>query len=208
MVDVAYRLNGGSMPVEHAFSLAQTLESELPWLIEEPFVGIHRIHVAASGNGWMRPEAAEGGMLIISRRTRLSLRIPSSRVDDARTLIGRTLDYPGHPVTLGEMNVNSLSTGDTLFSRYVAGIGEEDEGSFLERAKESFELLGIRVFTNICGLAQSMETPTETISTRSLLVAGLSPDQALSLQRSGLGPHRLLGCGLFIPHRGIGAVAD
>ncbi|MBV5275414.1 MAG: type I-MYXAN CRISPR-associated protein Cas6/Cmx6, partial [Lamprocystis purpurea] len=44
------------------------------------------------------------------------------------------------------------------------------------------------------------------ITTRSLLLAGLKPDESLRLQQQGLGLHRLMGCGIFIPHKGIDAV--
>jgi hypothetical protein len=38
------------------------------------------------------------------------------------------------------------------------------------------------------------------------MVAELKPEEAFELQRRGLGEGRKLGCGLFIPHKGIKAV--
>ncbi|MDE0301598.1 MAG: type I-MYXAN CRISPR-associated protein Cas6/Cmx6, partial [Gammaproteobacteria bacterium] len=35
----------------------------------------------------------------------------------------------------------------------------------------------------------------------------LDPEQSVNLQRQGLGPERLLGCGLFLPHKSIAPVA-
>ena len=37
-----------------------------------------------------------------------------------------------------------------------------------------------------------------------LMLAGLAPEESLALQWHGLGEERMLGCGLFIPHKGIG----
>ena len=45
-----------------------------------------------------------------------------------------------------------------------------------------------------------------TLFTRALLVADLSPEESVKLQQLGLGKDRLLGCGLFVPHKGIDAV--
>jgi hypothetical protein len=35
------------------------------------------------------------------------------------------------------------------------------------------------------------------------MVADLKKDESVLLQEKGLGDHRLLGCGLFIPQKGI-----
>jgi hypothetical protein len=40
------------------------------------------------------------------------------------------------------------------------------------------------------------------------MLAGLRLEQSLALQRHGLGDERKLGCGLFIPHKGIGDLRD
>jgi hypothetical protein len=40
------------------------------------------------------------------------------------------------------------------------------------------------------------------------MIADLKTDESLALQQFGLGEGRKLGCGLFLPHRGIDAVYD
>ena len=47
-------------------------------------------------------------------------------------------------------------------------------------------------------------TPAHTYQARSLMLAGLTPEQSLALQQHGLGAERKLGCGVFIPHKDIG----
>jgi len=42
--------------------------------------------------------------------------------------------------------------------------------------------------------------------TRSLMLADLTVEEAVKLQQQGLGADRKLGCGLFIPHKGINPV--
>jgi hypothetical protein len=40
----------------------------------------------------------------------------------------------------------------------------------------------------------------------SLMLDALSPDHSLRMLEAGLGRHRRLGCGLFVPHRSAAAV--
>ena len=46
-------------------------KEELPWMVDEPQAGIHLIHGAESGNGWIRPQEPDA-LLILSRRTRFA----------------------------------------------------------------------------------------------------------------------------------------
>ena len=46
----------------------------------------------------------------------------------------------------------------------------------------------------------------QEMTTFSMMLHGLGPEQSLRLQQRGLGPHRLLGCGLFVPHKSAAAV--
>ena len=51
-----------------------------------------------------------------------------------------------------------------------------------------------------------MVTPEVSLLTRSLMLADLTLEESLRLQQQGLGTHRHMGCGIFIPHKGIDAV--
>ena len=55
VVDLSYKLDCKQVPTRHACELAQALYEVLPWLKDEPEVGIHQIHGDTSGNGWERP---------------------------------------------------------------------------------------------------------------------------------------------------------
>ena len=59
VVDLFYKINCKQIPTTHAFELAEALYAALPWLKDEPSVGIHQIHGATSGNGWERPPDGE-----------------------------------------------------------------------------------------------------------------------------------------------------
>ena len=90
VVDAAFAIECRSLPVDHAYALSQALLAALPWFADEPQAGLHTVHGAASGAGWQRPEG-EDAVLQLSHRTRLVLRLPGSRLQDAAALSGQTL---------------------------------------------------------------------------------------------------------------------
>lgn len=203
VVDLAYGISCRSLPVDHAYPLSQALQAALPWLAEEELAGMHPIHVAESGNGWMRPQEADA-LLYLSRRTKLVLRVPAARAGDAEALVGQTLDVAGNTLKVNDVSQRPLSRITTIFSRYVAA--EDDGGreeAFLEGVVAALKEMNIRPRKMLCGIAKTVATPGGPIHTRSLMMAELGVDESLRLQEYGLGPHRLLGCGLFLPHKDI-----
>ena len=82
VVDLAFDMSCRCLSVDHMYALSQAIVRELPWMPTEPGVGIHPIHVAESGNGWTRPENPTD-LLYLSRRTKLILRIPKQRIEEA-----------------------------------------------------------------------------------------------------------------------------
>jgi len=201
IVDAVFAIACRSLPVDHAYALSQAIEEALPWFAEEPGAGLHTVHGAASGSGWMRPEGA-GALLQLSHRARLALRLPRHRLDDAAALLGRTLQVAGSPLRVEKMALRPLSRITTLFSRSVV-LAEGDEAEFVGAATAGLGALGIRAERMVCGRVTPVATPARTYRTRSLMLAGLTLEQSLRLQQSGLGAGRKFGCGLFIPHKDI-----
>lgn len=203
VVDLAFKFKCPMLPLDHAHALSSALLSVLPWLAEESHAGVHLIHGAASGNGWYRPENPANEILHLSRRSRMRLRVPNQRLDDARELTGNTLDVAGHVIEVGESTVFKLSSLSTLFSRYVVTDASLDENDFLEQAAEQLAAEDIPCRKLLGGITHTMEFPDGPVHTRSLMVADLTPEQSVHLQQVGLGPGRKFGCGLFVPHKGI-----
>ncbi len=202
IVDVAYRIQCQSLPVDHAYALSQAIIQVLPWFAEEKGAGLHTIHVADSGNGWMRPENPND-LLYLSRRTKLVLRLPHHRTQDAQALSGMTLDILGNSMRVETASVKPLSTSTTVFSRYVVCEDGVDESAFMQYAVAQLEKIGIRPKKMLCGIDRSISTPDGPLLARSLMLAELSIDESVNLQRHGLGSGRTLGCGVFIPHKDI-----
>lgn len=205
--DLAFRMQARCLPIDHAHTLSRAIADALPWLESEPDAGIHLIHIAESGNGWFRPADAAHEMLQVSRRTRLRLRLPKTRLDDARTLTGRHLDVGGHEVIVGEATARALSAQTTLISRYVIDEAGQSEAEFVDNCVTLLREMGIKVRKLLCGRESVFQFPERRIPVRSLMLAELEPEESVILQQRGLGPGRKIGCGLFIPHKGIKPVA-
>lgn len=208
VVDVAFRIACPTLPLDHAHALSSALLQVLPWLEEEAYAGIHLIHGAASGNGWFRPEDTENELLHLSKRTRMRLRVPRERLQDAQALSGQSLDIEGHTLEVGKSEVSLLSSLPTLFSRYVITREELDETQFLQEVAGQLEALDIPCRKMLGGITHTMRFPDGALFTRSLMVADLEPEQSVRLQQVGLGEGRVIGCGLFLPHKGINPVKE
>jgi CRISPR-associated protein Cas6 len=208
IVDLAFRISCPTLPIDHAWILSQRLGQALPWLENEEHAGIHLIHGASSSHGWKRPEDPGSELLHLSRRTRLRLRLPKRRLDDARELTGKTLDIGGHSLEVGHSSVQLLSALPTLFARYILTREEVSEEQFLGAAASELRAMDINCRKLLCGIPHSHAFPEGPLFTRSLMVADLEPEQSVRLQQLGLGAGRKSGFGLFIPHKGIKPVKD
>ena len=109
---------------------------------------------------------------------------------------------------VGKAEVFGLSSLPTLFSRYVMTSETLDETQFLELAAEQLKALDIPCRKMLGGITHKMNFPAGPVFTRSLMVAELQPEQSVRLQQIGLGDGRTIGCGLFLPHKGIAAVKE
>lgn len=202
IVDLVFGIECRTLPVDHAHALSEAVRQALPWFPEEEEAGLHAIHVADSGNGWERPEDGSE-LLYLSRRTKLTLRLPKHRIEAAKDLSGRRFNVAGHEMVVGNAKPKLLSVSSTLYARYVF-LGEaQDEESFLAEAVSLLRSEGLRFKKVLCGKTTEIITSTGSLSTRSLLVADLGLEDSVRLQQRGIGHHRKMGCGLFIPHKSI-----
>ena len=151
VVDISFKLECKMLPIDHVYALSTAIQSALPWFAEENQTGLHMIHVAESGNGWYRPEDPENEVLCLSRRTRLTLRVPKHRIDDAHQLSNMTMKIDGHSLTVKEGSVKPLVALPTMFSRYVETDEGKDEDVFLSDMAEILEQMGIPVMKLMAG---------------------------------------------------------
>lgn len=208
VVDIAFRIQCKAIPVDHAHVLGEAIIAVLPWFRDETRAGVHSMHVADSGNGWMRPEDPDE-LIFPSRRTRLILRIPRNRIDETMVLTGKVLDIEGHALEVGEPTTRELVSFNAIYARYlVAEDDDDDEEVFLADIAVQLKAMSIRPRKMMCGISKTIHTPGDKLRTRSLMLADLAPEDSLLLQQTGLGEHRHLGCGIFVPHKDIKTLSE
>lgn len=204
VVDLSFPIKCKKLHLDHAWELSEAIKAELPWAEDEPLFRIHQIHVAETGNGWLRPEDTQTEFLWPSRRTRFSLRVPKNRIDDAQQLKGKTLVVKGSEITLGAGKTKPLTNASVIFARHILSEEGEEEQDFLQRMyTDILDLTDTKVRKMICGMSSVISTPEGELPARHLMIADLESDTSIKIQQHGLGDGRLLGCGIFLPHKGI-----
>ena len=201
MTDIQFDLQGSVLPQDNGYLLHQELVRLLPWLETEDLVGIHAIHGAATGEG----ELVRGqGDLILSQRTKLVIRLPKTRVADIARLTGQTISVGGHNLQIGAGKLRPITLHIPLYAHCVT-TGSDDETVF---AAEIIRLLDdMHIDCRfICGRRQAIMTADGAVPGYSLMLHGLGIEHAIKIQETGLGGHRKIGCGIFIPHKSIKAL--
>ncbi|MDO8768008.1 MAG: type I-MYXAN CRISPR-associated protein Cas6/Cmx6 [Burkholderiaceae bacterium] len=193
-VDAVFPIDGQTLPRDHAQALQQALCAQLPWLGTDPLAAIHPIKVV-HGND----EQA-----LLSRRTRLLLRVKALHLDDLMALAGLDLGVDGHLLRLGVPHLRELQPHATLYAYRVAA-DSADEVTFMAAVERELAQLAIGG-ERVCGKRLGMVVSGRVLDTFSLMLHALPPEQSLRLQQHGLGLHRLLGCGIFVPHKSAAAV--
>jgi CRISPR-associated protein Cas6 len=195
MVDIGFVVDGAALPREHRLALADALESALPWLHTAPGAAVHQLKLPAGG------EADSP----LSRRTRLRLRVPREHAAQAAQLQGRELQLGAHRLRVGAPEQRELLPHGTLYAHFVSinDAADADEAAFLDDVQAELAALGVTCRA-ICGRAQ--RDSCAGVRGFSLMLDGLSREASLRILEAGLGRHRRLGCGVFVPHRSASAV--
>ncbi len=196
VLDLQYDISAGEIPADHGPALYQEILRHLPWLADIPEAAIHPVHGAPSGRN---------ANLVINRRVKLVLRLPVAHAQEARTLVGRSINPGAGILGIGAMKEKQLTPFGTLYSHFVT-LGTADENAILEEARRQLQEMGIQCVL-IPGLQRKMHTPDGEISGHTLMLHDLSLTQSLAVQEHGIGLHRTWGCGIFIPHKSIKEVA-
>lgn len=189
MIDLSFSVTGRFIPADHAGALWQALEAHLPWLKQEPHCGV----IPLRGH-----ESREG--IWLPRRTKLTLRIPTSRVSETQALVGKTLSLETTALEIGPGALRPFTGHPSLHAHLVAST--ENESGFLVSVQRTLQDLGVSAQW-ICGRPQVLHDHGQIISGYSLVLHHLKPEQSLRMQCLGLGDYRRLGCGLFIPFKVI-----
>ena len=193
MLDLVFPVRGEAIADDHALLLAQALTALLPWWDDEPEAGILPLQGVSRSDG----NCYVGG------RCRLTIRLPRRRAASADLLCGARLDIGGI-IELGTVQQRTILAVPVVHSPCV-DVGARDEASFQAHCSGLLNARGMRAEL-VCGRGRQLRGGRGMIRGFSLMVCGLRPEQTLDLQYQGLGFHRHLGCGIFVPHKNVASV--
>jgi len=189
MVDVVFDLNGSSVPASYPFLLWSELLRCLPWLSDAGNAGVHPLRGSVSGEN-----------ILLSRRTKLILRLPSELAEQADSLSGQQLNIDGSVLIVGKAKDRQLQAATTLHSYIVES--SLDEVEFIADMKQKLQAMNIPC-NLICDKYRKINDGNKSLAGFGLVLHDLKPAASLQIQRAGLGGSRHLGCGIFVPFKAI-----
>ena len=189
IIDIVFDLDAAQVPRDYPFELWSEIVQSLVWLKEEKNVGILSLRGSVSGDN-----------LLLSKRTKLILRIPSDRAGQAARLTGQKLKIGSNILLVGAGKGRALHTATTVHSTLVeSSLGEVE---FLADMKNKLQALNITC-NLICDKYRKISSGKQTITGYGLVLHDLKPQASLLIQRTGLGGARQYGCGIFVPFKAI-----
>jgi CRISPR-associated protein Cas6 len=192
-IEYAYAISGTSVGRDYPRGLYEALRALAPWLDDQPLAAVHPL----------RGLTPCGEALLVGGRSRLTLRVPDSCSDACEVLQERTLALPA-PLRLGRASRRELLAHPVLHAKLVV-TGADDEGAFLAEVERALAGLALDCET-IVGRRGEIAVGDQRLAGFSLMLHGLSAEQSLTAQAHGIGLHRKLGCGVFVPHKSVAAV--
>ncbi len=199
LIELVFPLRGRALPRDHRWALTRALCEALPALGDDPLAAVHPVRLVHGA----------GEPALLSARSRLVLRVSREAAAAAQALAGRTLDVGGCEIGLGAPQRRELLPHTTLYAHFVdAGAADPgDEAGFLAAMGDELARLEVRC-QRVCGREQRLRGPQRTLHGYSLMLHGLREAGSLRILERGLGAHRLMGCGVFVPHKSAAAVGE
>ncbi len=189
-VDLAFRLSGTHLPVDHGYFLFAAVSKRLPPFHAAANWGVHPVHGTPLGNG----------TLAITASSRLVMRLPAESIQHAIPLAGKRLEVCGRTLRVGVPEVQILRAAQHLFSRLVTIKGFADEpDEFAEACLRQLEAMGILDARIAVRKRRVMTVKGYTIVGYSVRLSGLTASGSVLVQERGLGGKRKMGAGIFVP---------
>lgn len=189
-IDLAFKLMGSRIAVDHGYALFAAVNRLVPALHDAQDIGLHPIRGRFDGNG----------CLVLSSASRLVIRVPDDRIREFLKLAGKTLEVDGNRFQVGVPEVRMLRPAAALFARLVTIKGFMEAEEFLDAAKRQLEAMGVTVALQI-GERRTLRIKDKQVVGFELLASELDAEGSIKLQEVGIGGRRRMGCGVFVPVR-------
>ena len=189
-VELRFPILGAALPRDHGQAMFRAISRLIPeaasasWLLVKDVRGIKR-----------SPSSPE-----IIPEARLSMRLPQSRVSLMLKLSGKRIAVGRCPVIFGTPEISLLKPCSSLFAQCVTINGCATPDEFLDALVWRLDEMGIDGEIQL-GSRHRFRAGWRVITGYGLTHHDLSEESSIALQEQGVGNHRHLGCGFFVPIR-------
>jgi CRISPR-associated protein Cas6 len=198
-IELSFSIIGQSLPADHGYGLYSAIAHLAPQVHEREGLSIMTIAGIPDRQG----------KIFLTERSHLRIRLPYDCMPMVYHLAGKQLSVGSHSIRLGIPQIFMLRPADKLRARIVTIKNHQEPESFLAAAKLQLANLGI-VGAAIVPLdvegkpdRKMIKIKTYSVVGFGLEVSGLSEEDSIKLQISGLGGKHRMGCGLFVPMREV-----
>ncbi|MFB3788312.1 MAG: type I-MYXAN CRISPR-associated protein Cas6/Cmx6 [bacterium] len=186
-VDLSFPLRGTTVPVDHGYALFSAVNRLIPAVHGHSKLAIHPIRGVYAG----------GGILQLSKSSRLTIRLEADEIKTCLPLAGKTLVIQGVTLQVGVPRVYLLTPAANLRARLVTIKGFLEEAAFREAALRQLDDLHIQAELKL-GPRRTVRIQDKRIVGYPAALLGLTAEESLTIQEHGLGGRRRFGCGVFV----------
>jgi CRISPR-associated endonuclease/helicase Cas3 len=187
-VELRFPLTSAARPCDHGQAMFRAISRLIPEALSAGWLLVKEVRIAR------RPE----GALQDARQAGLRMRLPQSRVSLMLKLASRRLQVGSHPVRLGTPEISLLQPCSSLYAKCVVINHCTRSGAFLDALAWKLDAMGIACEIEL-GQCRRFRAGRRSITGFALTLYDLSEEDSIMLQEQGLGGHRHLGCGFFVP---------
>jgi len=187
-IDLAFRLMGTAVPVDHGYALYAAINRVMPELHDAKDIGVHPVRGRFDGNG----------CLLMAPASRLIIRTPDDRIREFLKLAGKTIEVDGHRFRVGVPEVRALRPAAALYARLVTIKGFMESEQFLDAARRQLEAMGATAKLEL-GERRTFRVKDKQVVGFEMLATELDAEDSIKLQEVGIGGRRRMGCGVFVP---------
>lgn len=190
MIDLAFKLMGTRILVDHGYALYAAISRVVPEIHDAKDIGVHPVRGRFDGNG----------RLLLSPASRLIIRTADDRIREFLKLAGKTLEVDGHRLRMGVPEVRPLRSAAALYARLVTIKGFMESEQFLDAARRQLETMGATAKLDL-GERRTFRVKDKQVVGFEMLATELAAEDSIKLQEVGIGGRRRMGCGVFVPFR-------
>lgn len=189
-VDLAFRVIGTTVPVDHGYALYSAINRLVPVLHDARDIGVHPIRGRYVGDG----------NLHLTPSSRLTIRLPDDRIRPFLKLAGKDLEVDGLRLRVGVPETRALRPAVTLYARLVTIKGFMDPEVFREAARRQLQGMNVTADLHV-GERRTLRVKDKQIVGFEVTALGLDAENSVRLQEVGVGGRRHMGCGIFVSFR-------